>query len=322
MKEAKKFLLVKVLTLIKEGLNPSKISKVYKISKQSLNYYVGKLKQLGCIRKEGYGAWVFIKNLKEVKKVPIGTKQGQIFTSQKKKEIRGHAFIWKIAFFEDFDWKEVVNHYGGSTIKFKKISHGKVLRTIFQGRKIWLTANGMIIYEPLDFIGRSSFEVKGSAVFFMDLLIKDFLLRLGQKVRPYRFTTSREHFAMMKNSLAKQYNDKGEKMQIRDEKGTVWLWIDHSQGEQELETNNAVLSQGVQRLWNCHKKHKFKVDADFVLGSFHQAAEQIRSNAGQLEYFAENQVTHVKLMKNIDKNLAKQTEFFKQMKELLDKRDN
>ena len=206
MKGNKKLGLHGVLIEIKLGLSPAQISKKHDIPKQTLNYTVGKLKKAGCIIKKGYGAWEYVKPLKEVP--IITTRQGNRLG---KKEIRGHAFIWRIVFYNPYNWEKIVKNYQKKKLTFQRISSGKVLRTIFNHRKIWLGAKGMTIYEPLDFMGRSSFEAKGKAVFEMDRLIKDLLKELGQKLKPYMFTTSREHYGILKNELARQYNDKKEK---------------------------------------------------------------------------------------------------------------
>jgi len=55
MNNKKKLGLEQILALIKSGFSPAKISSKHSIPKQSLGYYVDKLKRLGCIEKEGYG---------------------------------------------------------------------------------------------------------------------------------------------------------------------------------------------------------------------------------------------------------------------------
>lgn len=314
MKRGKKVELVQVLDLIKSGYSPSKITKKFKIPKGTLAYHVGKLKRLGCIERKGYGVWDYLKPLKEVRKVPKGSMKGQK-SNISKKEIRGHAFIWKIEFVEPYDWKRILKYYRKKKLNFRLICNKKVPRTIFNNRKIWLTKKGLTIYEPLDFFGKSSFEVKGIAVFEMDKLIKGLLKEIGLKFRPYRFTTSREHYGMIKNELARQYNNKKEKMHVRSEDGDIWLWIDDSKGLGELETDEPNVSRQVQNFWNTHKKHKFKVDADFILENFKESAKQIKANSKSNKIYGDNSVTHVALMKNINKNLEKQTLFFKEMKE-------
>lgn len=299
MKSKKKVLLVHVLDLIKEGKNPTQISKFYSIPKQNINYFVGKLKKLGCIEKVGYGTWKYLKPLKQVKIRPKGSIAGQSFTSHKLKEIRGHAYIWKIEFLEGFDWEKIVRHYKKNKLKFTLICNKKVPRTIFNHRKIWLTKRGLTIYEPLDFFGKSSFEVKGTAVFEMDQLVKGLLKELGVKFKVYRFTTSREHYGMIKNELARQYNDKKEKLHVKSEDGNVWLWIDDSKGLGELETAEPNISRQVQNYWNNHKKHKFQVDADFVLKGMANQSDAIKKNAEHLEFHAENMRSHVKAVQDL-----------------------
>lgn len=297
--------LVPILGYIKAGLNPSEISEKYKIPKQSINYYVDKLLKLGCIEKRGYGTWAYIK---QVPILTIGTNDSQIGTSHKK-EIRGHAFIWKIEFSQEMNWEKIRS----TTIRFSRLHNGKTIRCVYQDKKIWLTVKGMIIYEPLDFMGRSSFEVKGTAVFEMDLLIKNLLKALGLPFVNYRFTTSREHYAQIKNELAKQYNDRKEKMYVKNQEGTTWLWIDHSDGEQELETNNDLKSVQVQKFWNSHDRNGFKVDADFVLKGMASQNEAIEKTTKNLDYYAENMKSHISAIKTLDSSVAKLTEIIERL---------
>lgn len=276
--------LVQILNLIKAGETPTSISKDHNIPKSTLSYSISKLKKLGCIEKLGYGVWEYKKEVPIVPKDNITT---QIGTS--KKQIRGHAYIWNIRFLEQINWEKRIKN---STLKYKMICHKKVFRILYKSRKIWLTRKGMIIYEPIDFLGKSSFTVKGTAVFEMDRLIKDLLIRLKQEFIPYQFTTSREHYAMIKNELARQYNDKKEKLFIRNQEGTIWLWIDDSKGLNELETNDPKLSKEVQDWYNNHKKHHFKVTPDFLLNA-------ILQNTKNLDYHAENFRSHLEINKQI-----------------------
>lgn len=291
----KKVGLIPVLTFIKEGMSPSLISKKYNIPKQTISYYVGKLVKLGCIENIGYGTWQYIK---EVPKVLKGSGDGQEL-DKSKKEIRGHAFIWKIEFFDPLDWKKVVKKYKKKKLSFQLICRESVNRTVFEQRKIWLTKNGMVIYEPLDFLGKSSFSVKGTAVFEMDQLIKKLFKELGEKFRPYKFTTSREHYAIMKNQLARQYNDQKKKLFVKNAEGTTWLWIDHSHGEHELENAEPKVNRQVQNYWNDLKKHGFKVDASFVLKGMANQNNAILQNTKNLDFHAENMRSHVQATKDL-----------------------
>jgi hypothetical protein len=313
MKRGKGLGLVRILDLIRSGKSPSKISKDFNIPKQTIDYSLVKLKKMGCIRKKGYGVWEFVMPLKEVPNLTITHSDRSIGTSNKKKEIRGHAFIWKIQFYEQIDWERAVRSYHKSKLKFQLMKHNKILRTIFKNRKIWLGKKGMIIYEPIDFLGRSSFEVKGHAVFEMDLLIKDFLQELGLKFRPYKFTTSREHYGIIKNELARQYNEKKEKMEIKSADGDVWMWIDDSKSLGELENNAPVVNRQVQSFWNDHKDHGFKIDASFVLNGLNKLSEANRINAEHLEFHAENMRTHVKAVQDLADAVNKLTDKVEQL---------
>lgn len=309
MKKKEKLGLDIILNEIKSGSNPSKISEKYNIPKQTLTYSLEKLKKMGCLEKIGYGVW---KVIKEVPKEPKGSKRGD---SDFSREIRGHAFIWKIEFVQPYDWFKTIKNYKKKKLSFSLLCNGKMPRTILNNRKIWFTRRGLTIYEPLDFMGKSSFQVKGTAVYEMDRLIKALLREINLKFRGYRFTTSREHYGMIKNELARQYNDKKEKMVIRGEDGTSWLWIDDSKGLGELETQDPNISRQVQNFWNSHKKKGFKVDADFVTENFKESAKQIKQNAENLDYHAENMRSHVGAVKELALGVRELREEIKSMRE-------
>ena len=44
----------------------------------------------------------------------------------------------------------------------------------------------------------------------------------------YKFKVSRQHHAMVRNSLARQYNRDDKKLEVYDSKGELWLVIDKS----------------------------------------------------------------------------------------------
>jgi hypothetical protein len=298
MKEAKKLGLVQVLTEIKKGLSPAQICKKYNIPKQTLQYSVSKLKKLGCAEKVSYGIWRYIK---EVPKEPKG--RGKRYETSK--QIRGHAFIWKIRFIQNnINWRKRLVRYN---IPYSNICNGKVERIIFKGRKIWLSKKGITIYEPLDFLGSSAIQTKGKAVWELDQLIKSLGKKLNLNLNFYKFTTSREHYGLIKNELAKQYNNKGEKLYVRGEDGSVWLWIDNSHSLHELENKEPILSKKIQDWYNDHKKHNFEVTPSFVLQAINQNTQNLNSYAIHLK-------SHVKSIKTLGKSVQDLTEIINQMK--------
>jgi len=281
MKEDKKFLLDSIFSKIQSGINPAKISKELKMSKQNLNYYLRQLKENGLIEKVGYGTWKAIKEVKKPDKV----------TS--KKQIRGHAFNWKVKFQTNIDWKRKLNN---NKVKYQLIGiKGTTPRIIFNNKKIWFTKSGLIIYEPQSFFSQSSFTSKGMAVWELNKTIKMLGRHLKIDLNHYQFTTSREHYGMIKNELAKQYDDEGNKLYIRDDRG-LWMWIDFSHGVNELETNEPMNSRGVQNWFNDHKKHKFQVTPSFLLENINKVTEN------QL-MFNENFESHVEAIKILSKTV-------------------
>jgi predicted transcriptional regulator len=280
MKEDKKVILHLIISEIKKGKNPSKISKEHNIKKQTLQYYLRQLKQKGIIEKQGYGIW------KVSKEVSISSK-----AYIPKKQIRGHAFNWKVKFKHNIIWERRLKD---NKIKYQLIGiKGSTPRIIFNDKKIWFTKTGLVIYEPKSFFSQSSLTSKGQAVWELDKTIKALGKVLKIDLGTYQFTTSREHYGQIKNELAKQYNDKGEKLYIRDDKG-IWMWIDFSHGVHELETNDTKNSRGVQVWYNDMKKTNFEVTPTFLLNSINQVTQnQIM--------FDKNFQSHLEVIKNLNK---------------------
>lgn len=254
MKKDKKVILLLIIEEIKLGNSPSKISLKHNIKKQTLQYYLRQLKKNGIIIKQGYGVW------KVIKEVSKSTK-----ASKKVKQIRGHGFNWKVKLNKEYDWTNLLKN---NKINYQLIGiNQSTPRIIFNDKKIWLTKNGLVIYEPKSFFSESSFTSKGMAVYELDRTLKLLENRLKINIGKYYFTTSREHYGMIKNELAKQYNDKGEKLYIRDNNG-LWLWIDDSHSLNELETGEPNNSRGVQNWYNDMKKNNFEVTSSFILKGF------------------------------------------------------
>ncbi len=285
----KKFLLLRIISGIKEEKSISTIAKETNSSKQKLQYYIRQLKENGTIEKISYGVWKVkrsknfqLRHVKEVKK--INDKK-----TPKIKQVRGHAFTWRIRFRHNIDWERRLKRY---KIKYSRVGITKTLRIIFDTKKIWLTKYGLVIYEPKSFFATNSIQSKGMAVYELDNTIK----RLGRKLlidlSNYQFTTSREHYGLIKNELARQYNKNGEKLYIK-ENGKIWMWIDDSHSLNELENNDMMLNKKIQHWYNDNKKHNFDVTSSFILNGFNQQGNSINkltehnlNQTKQMEEFA------------------------------------
>lgn len=324
MKEGEKLGLDGVLEELKLGLNFAQISKKFGIPKQTLSYSKDKLEKLGCIEKTGYGTW---RVLKQVPIRPKGSMEAQNGTSLK--PIRGHAFIWTISFpGHKYEWMQIIENYKRRFSKpkqtFNLICNKRVVRTIFKNRKIWLTKNGLVIYEPLEFFERSSFQARGTAVYEMDLLIKDLLEELGQPFHTYFFNCSREHFANVKNMMAHQFNEA--KIKIKVEYNGKNFWIDHSDGVDEEETDDAKLSVQAHKKYESDVKNEFKVTADFVLEGFAKQQEIVnktldatKKGEENMQYLDKNLKTHFAVLESLKEQSAKQTEILERLLKRLEK---
>lgn len=317
MKQVKKLVLPRILEEINNGLSPNDIAKKYNIPKTTIAYSVEKLKKMKCLEKEGHGVssvWKVLKVVPIRPKDTLEVKTGLL-------EIRGHAFIWNIEFLEGgFDWKQVVENYKRRykkpTLSFKMICRGKVPRTIFKNRKIWLTKTGLTIYEPLDFFGKSSFTVKGTAVFEMDKLVKELLEKLKLSLQKYRFKCSREHFAHINNQIARQFNDRKQKIKV--EFDGKWFWIDYSDMVHEEETNDPNVSVQAQKYYKSQLKTNFEVTPEVIASGFKESAKQIEGNAKNFKKYAENIESHIGAIKKLGTGVETQNKLFEKLAKLIE----
>jgi len=106
---------------------------------------------------------------------------------------------------------------------------------------------------------------------------------------------------MIKNELARQVNDKGEKLIVRDDLDGEWLFIDDSFSLGELETagkgitqDRAELNLNVQNWWNDMKETNFKVTPSFLM-------ENINKVTNNQLMFAKNFESHVEAIQTLSK---------------------
>jgi hypothetical protein len=292
----RKVILDMIISEIKSGKNPSKISKENNIKKQTLNNYIRQLKKDGVLKKIGYGSWEVLKE------VSLSTKATK---PQYEKQIRGHAFNWKIKLQKNYNWERKLDN---AKMPYQLVGvNNSTPRIIFNNKKVWLTKTGLVIYEPQSFFSKSSLTSKGMAVWELDKTIKMLGKCLKIDTAHYLFTTSREHYGLVKNELAKQYNDKGEKLYIRDDKG-LWMWIDDSHSLSELETNEPKNSRGVQNWYNDMKKTDFQVTPSFLL-------ETINGVAQNQVMFDKNFQSHLEVINKLGKAVDELREEIKRLKD-------
>jgi hypothetical protein len=283
------------------------------ISKPALQYYLNQLKRAGSIRKLGYGVWeVLAEPPKEVKKTTqVGPdKTPLILTSLPQNfnffslpdAVRAHAFMLTLKvpkglrnWTNDIRKQFLLEH----ELDFTPLHiAGGGQRIIFEGRKIWLTNPSVVIYDRSSYFAGTSKDSKQLALYKLFALVRqlerslhaDFTERAG---RQYRFKVSRQHYALVKNALAEQYDTEGKKLQVRTTSG-LWFVIDNSFNLHEAETVHAetadIDNQKVQDFFNSLKE--YPLTTDFIL----QAMNGIQQNQ---VLFAENIHSHIRAIQDL-----------------------
>lgn len=293
-----------VYNQLKAGLRPSRICEQFGLKKTTVQYHLSMLKQAGLIEKVGYGVWEIIKefNEKEVQKTTKVTSRqlGANLNLFKQDRVRGHAFQFKINLPELRNWENREKLFLKKDIKFEPLLIGGINRgqkLEFKGRKIWLTDKSIIIYEKSSYLADTSKESQERAIQDMLALMKSLEKHLQANFktgRYYKFKVSRQHYSLVKNALAQQYDKEGNKLQVYNEDG-LWFLIDNSFNLHEAETVHPKTSvddnKKVQDYFNGVKKLE-NYTPQFVVNSM----QGIQNN--QL-VFAENMKSHIKAIQDV-----------------------
>jgi DNA-binding transcriptional ArsR family regulator len=294
-----------IFNQLKAGLRPSKICGQFGLKKTTIQYHLTMLKQAGLIEKIGYGVWEIIKEFdeKEVQKTTrVASRQlGVNLNLFKQDKVRGHAFQFKISLPKKLkNWKNREKFFLKKDIKFEPLIIGGINRgqkLEFKGRKIWLTDKSIIIYEKSSYLADTSKDAQERAIQDMLSLTKsleNYLQANFKTGRYYKFKVSRQHYSLVKNALAQQYDKEGNKLQVFSEDG-LWFLIDNSYNLHEAETVHPKTSvednKKVQNYFNGIKKFE-DYTPQFVVNSM----QGIQNN--QL-IFAENMKSHIKAIQDV-----------------------
>lgn len=272
------------------------------ISKQAMNYYVRNLLQSGNIKKVGYGTWevLEVNNSKiEVKRSKkIATTYSDSFISAKPDSVRAHAFMFHLKIPKLKNWNRREEYLNKKGIKYKTLNNiGKGQKITIRGFNIHLKNNSIIFYTKESYISKLAGHAKSTALYDFHSTIRTLenILNASFQIRKkYVFKVCKEHYALIKNCLARQYDKPGKrKLYVYDMKG-LWFLIDNSYKLHEAETirtGEAVDdNEGIQEYFNSHKRTNFKATPEFIL-------ERIEELIEDRKYHAENMRTHVEAIK-------------------------
>lgn len=298
---------------IKRGLSPSHISKQFNLSLPRISYYLSSLIKQGFIKKVGYGCYEILKEFeqKEVKKTTRihSNNPHNNFNLFESDSVRAHAFQFTLSINPDLrNWdkrEEILKKLG---IKFKPLNvFGGAQSLTFKGRKVWLTRKSIIVFEKSSYMAENSTEARKYAVYdflsFIGALERYLKADFGASRKNIKFKVSRQHYALIKNALAKQYDKEGKKLEVSNEKGQ-WFIIDNSFNLHEAETIHPQTADQdnlkVQNFFNGIKKFE-GFTPEFVVNSLGRVMKT-------QEMFAQNIESHVSAIQKLGTAVEKLTQ--------------
>ncbi|HDS44891.1 MAG TPA: ArsR family transcriptional regulator [Methanomicrobia archaeon] len=242
-----------LLQQLSRGRRPAQIARELGISKPALQYHLNQLKAAGLISKLGYGCWE-VNDTAPINPQKRSTKTTQVTLDKTHKlkfsempdSVRGHAFVFVLKVPPGLlNWnnrrrEEYLKRHGIAYQPLRIAGGGQ--RIWVGGRKVWLTTSSIVIYEKSSFFAATAKDAKHHALFSFIAVVKklertlhaDFTFKLGKE---YRFKVSRQHYALVQNALAEQYDHEGKRLQVREpDAGKLWFVIDNSFNLHEAET--------------------------------------------------------------------------------------
>jgi len=300
-----------VFELIRKGFRPSQICKILGMKKTALQYYLSLLKKAKLIKKVGYGVWEITgkfdkKKFKKTTRVPHNN-WGSKFELLKQDQVRAHAFQFKLlipGYLRNWNKREEILIKKG--IKFERLDHlfGGGQGLDFKGKKIHLTNSSIIIYEKESYIANLAKDAKSAAIYHFFRIVRalerhlkaDFSVQ-GQ----YKFRVTRQHYALIKNALAKQYDEEGKKLEVYSANG-LWFVIDNSYNLKEAETVDPkeadIDNEKVQNFFNSLKVRP--ITSGEISDNFIELRQMMKTSS-------ENQIMLGQVLQQMEKNLIKIT---------------
>lgn len=239
---------------ISKGLRPSEIWRNRILPKRTLIWCLKRLSDAGLIKKVGYGTWDIIDKDLHPEMVKRRCKKSSgvgsinpptlapsfLAPSLKPNTVRGHAFVVTLRIPIIKEWKnrkEILDKIG---IQYKELQQGQRI-ALGDIKKIWLCDRSIIFYTGgINFYADEPEEACFNA---LDMVLKHIrklenALGIGAnrlKInKGYRIRVSRSHYALVKNAIAKHFDDPRKRIHVYDQIG-LWFIIDNSFNLHEAE---------------------------------------------------------------------------------------
>ena len=320
-----------ILSYLKAGFNPAKIAAKMCLPPSTLQYHLSILKKQGVISKVGYGTWEILTPPVQPKKrtansprvgthhhphsrgSPAVLTQTELarFTQD---SVRAHAFVFTLQVprnIRNWNNKLRVKFLETHSIPFKPLGiGGGGQRIIVKDRKTWLLDKSIIIYDKASYFAEAAMDAKITAIAKHIAIIKhvERLMHTSFLIgSDYKFKVSRQHYSLIYNALARQYNETGDKLEIRTAKG-AWFLIDNSYNMNEAETVHPTTAMSdnkkVQDFFNGVKTTA--ITPEFIL----QAMNGIQENQAA---FAVNISSHIQSVQDLGSGVRDLTGVIKQL---------
>lgn len=320
-----------ILELLKRGYRPSRlkvidgkkvekgsICAILQMKKNTLQYRLNLLKKAGYVQKLGYGVWQvsgkeYTQNaIREVQRASQVTADdmGKNLNFLNPDDSRGHGFMFHVkvpARVRNWERRaEILKKKGIQFEPLKNLGGGQKL--IFKGRKVHLKNSSIIIYETKSFVAELASGAKKLAIYELLKMVKSLEKHIGADFSikgEYQFKVCRSHYALVKNSLAKQYDKAGRKLQVYNSRG-LWMVIDNSFNLHELETlqnkdgEKRVVEQneGMSKFMNEMNETNFQVTPNYIKSNFEEAE-------GMLKKVSQMNIQFSQVMEQISKNVVR-----------------
>jgi len=304
-----------VLQLLQLDKTKAQIRKKLGISASALSNRLRRLEDLGCIERKGK---FVIKVLQSSHLNPRVTKN-QVHMNLNK---RGHGFNFKIHFPKENNLLEKPKVKHEKKVKnLEELPFGS-LKLVKDKCSIWINKESLTIYSNNSYYSKDALYSKFRVLKDIDNLVIYLKDRYGFS-GIYGIEVFREHYGLIFNRFAQWILKKGRKLYVKEKGNKTILWVDNSRKDdedlEEFEGDDPLRINSADKYFESHEKTGWRITPEKVMEMFNEAGELIKQNAENLSYYGENVVTHVKLMKNIDHNLKRQTELFERITEALEK---
>jgi len=287
-----------VMSSLQKGWKIKEISKYHNIPKSSLSRCLKSLKLNGNIEKIGYGVWK-VKSKEGLNTVGVG--QGRVSMELLPQDfVRGHGFMIKLILPFIKNWNNRRDYLKKNSILFSEKPRYESL--IIEGVRVWLCNSSIIYYLPKSYYAKDS--TKSHALMLNDFynLLKKTESLLNVKIRygkEYKFKVKRNHYALIKNALAQDYNSTGQKLEVKDKDG-LWLLIDNSFNLNELETiHPATAKDDNEKVRESFNSIKQGVTPQFLLESLNKVVDIQKNNEMKMEFYNKNIVSHVESIQQL-----------------------